>query len=148
MLLASDGDLAAAVEVFEQALLVHERASSPFERARTQLAYGSTLRRAKRRADARAALVQALEAFDALGAPRWAEKAAAELARIPGRTSRSGELTETERRVAELVAEGLSNKEVAAKLFVSVRAVEANLSKVYAKLGIRSRTQLASRLRT
>jgi DNA-binding CsgD family transcriptional regulator len=147
MLLASEGDLTAAVEALAEALLAHERASSPFELARTQLAYGITLRRLKRRADARAVLVQALELFDAVGAPRWAEQAAAELARIPGRGPASGELTETERRVAELVAEGLSNKEVAARLFVSVRAVEANLSKVYAKLGIRSRTQLAGRLR-
>jgi DNA-binding NarL/FixJ family response regulator len=58
------------------------------------------------------------------------------------------ELTETERRIAELVAEGLSNKEVAARLFVTVRTVEANLTKVYAKLGIRSRTELASRIRS
>ncbi len=83
----------------------------------------------------------------ALGAALWAEKTAAELARIPGRGRASSELTETERRVAELVADGLSNKEVAARLFVSVRAVEANLSKVYAKLGVRSRSQLAARLR-
>jgi DNA-binding NarL/FixJ family response regulator len=105
-------------------------------------------RRLKQRAAARATLEQALELFDDLGAALWAEKAAAELARIPGRGRASDELTETERRVAELVAEGLSNKEVAARLFVSVRAVEANLSKVYAKLGIRSRTQLTSRLRS
>ena len=146
MLLAHEGDLGSALTAFELALTEHERAASPFERARTQLAYGATLRRAKRRADARAALISALELFDTLGAARWAEKAAADLARIPGRAPSSGELTETERRVAELVASGLSNKEVAAKLFVSVRTVEANLSKVYAKLGIRSRTELARRL--
>ena len=91
-------------------------------------------------------LVTELVTVDTLGAARWAGKAAAELARIPGRSRGSGELTETERRVAELVAEGLSNKEVAAKLFVAVRTVEANLSKVYAKLGVRSRTELAGRL--
>ncbi len=146
MLLAQEGDLDAALEAFEQALQEHERAASPFERARTQLAYGAALRRAKRRADARAMLTDALEAFDALGAVLWAENAAAELARIPGRTRSSGELSETQRRVAELVAGGLSNKEVAAKLFITVRTVEANLSNVYAKLGIRSRTELASRL--
>ena len=103
-------------------------------------------RRVKQRAAARATLERSLELFDELGAALWAEQAAAELARISGRGPASAELTETERRVAELVAEGLSNKEVAARLFVSVRAVEANLSKVYAKLGIRSRTQLASRM--
>ena len=84
--------------------------------------------------------------FDQLGATRWAEKAAAELARIPGRKASDDTLTATERRVAELVAQGLSNKEVAAKLFVSVRAVESNLTKVYAKLGLRSRSELAGRM--
>ena len=146
LLLAHEGDLDSALEAFEQALVDHERAASPFERARTQLAYGATLRRAKRRADARAAITEALDTFDALGASVWAARAKSELARIPGRARSSGELTETERRVAELVAEGKSNKEVAADLFIAVRTVEANLSKVYAKLGIRSRTELASRL--
>lgn len=146
MLLAHEGDLDSALVAFEQALVDHQRAASPFERARTQLAYGATLRRAKRRADARAALISALELFDSLGAALWAEKAASDLARIPGRAPASGELTETERRVAELVADGKSNKEVAAELFIAVRTVEANLSKVYAKLDIRSRTELASRL--
>jgi len=87
----------------------------------------------------------ALELFDELERDLWAERAAAELARIPGRGRAAGGLTETERRVAELVAQGLSNKEVAAQLFVSVRAVEANLSRIYAKLGIRSRSELAAR---
>jgi DNA-binding NarL/FixJ family response regulator len=112
------------------------------------LAQGTVERRAKRRAAAREALTAALELFDGLGAPLWAERAAAELARVPGRGRAPSELTETERRVAELVAEGLANKEVAARLFVSVRTVEANLSKVYAKLGVRSRNQLAGRLRS
>src|SRR5262249_45408458 len=96
--------------------------------------------------DARRTLGQALELFDALGAGLWAEKTAAELARIPGRTRGSGDLTETERRVAELVAAGRSNREVAAMLYVSVRTVEANLSRIYAKLGVRSRTELARRI--
>ena len=93
------------------------------------------------------ALTKALDLFDWLGAALWAERAAAELARIPGRGPATDGLTETERRVAELVSAGLSNKAAAARLFVSVRAVEANLSKVYAKLGISARTQLAGRLR-
>jgi DNA-binding CsgD family transcriptional regulator len=147
LLAAARGDHEAARAHVERALLAHERLPQPFERARTLLAQGTIERRAKHRAAARAALTSALELFDGLGAARWAEKAAAELARIPGRGRASSELTETERRVAELVADGLSNKEVAARLFVSVRAVEANLSKVYAKLGVRSRSQLAARLR-
>jgi len=100
-------------------------------------------RRAKRRGDARETLGEALELFDALGAGLWAEKTAAELARIPGRGRGSGELSETERRVAALVAEGRSNREIAATMFVSVRTVEGNLSRIYARLGLRSRTELA-----
>jgi DNA-binding NarL/FixJ family response regulator len=76
----------------------------------------------------------------------WEQKATRELGRIGGRVTGSGELTPTELRVAELVAEGLTNREMAARLYVSVRAVEANLSKIYRKLGIRSRTQLVHRL--
>jgi DNA-binding CsgD family transcriptional regulator len=145
---AGRGDHESARAHIERALAAHERLPQPFERARTLLAQGTIERRGKRRAAARDALTAALELFDGLGAALWAEQAAAELARIPGRGRASSELTETERRVAELVADGLSNKEVAARLFVSVRAVESNLSKVYAKLGVRSRSQLASRLRS
>jgi DNA-binding CsgD family transcriptional regulator len=146
LLLAARGDAEGAIREFERAMEEHKHSPQPFERGRTLLALGSTLRRAKRRREAREALTQALETFDSVGAPLWAEKAAGELARIPGRTVSSGQLTETERRVAELVVEGMSNKEVAAKLFISVRTVEANLSKIYAKLGLRSRTELAGRL--
>jgi DNA-binding CsgD family transcriptional regulator len=144
---AARGDEESARTWIEQALAAHERLPQPFELGRTLLAQATIERRAKRRGAARDAATKALEIFDGLGAALWAERAAAELARIPGRSGRpSTELTDTERRVAELVAQGLSNKEVAAALFVSVRAVEANLSKVYAKLGIHSRTQLAARL--
>ncbi|MEX2546455.1 MAG: AAA family ATPase [Chloroflexota bacterium] len=146
LLLAARGDTEGAIAQLEDALVEHERSPQPLERGRTLLALGSTLRRAKRRRDARETLMRALELFDSLGTPLWAERAASELARIPGRPVASGELTVTERRVAELVAEGLSNKEVAAKLFISVRTVEANLSSVYAKLRLRSRSELAARL--
>src|SRR5581483_5980219 len=143
---AARGDLEDAAGEVARALRAHERLPQPFELARTLLVQGQVERRAKRRASAREALTRALELFDSLGAALWAERTAAELARIPGRTRGSGELTETERRVAELVAQGLANKQVASRLFISVRAVEANLSRVYAKLGVRSRTELASRL--
>ena len=145
LIASSDGDADAARGAIHAALEAHEELPEPFELARTRLVQGQIERRAKGRAAAREALSEALELFDTLGAAVWAERAAAELARISGRRA-AGDLTETERRVAELVADGLSNKEVAARLFVSVRAVEANLSKVYAKLGVRSRTQLAGRL--
>jgi DNA-binding NarL/FixJ family response regulator len=145
---AARGDLERAQEAISEALAAHEMLRQPFELGRTLLAQGRIERRFKHRRIAREALMRALELFDELGAPLWAEMAAAELARIPGRGRASVELTETERRVAELVTEGLSNKEVAARLFVTVRTVEANLTRVYAKLGVRSRTELASRLRS
>ncbi len=83
--------------------------------------------------------------FERLGAAPWAEKTRSGLARIGGRAPGTGGLTPSEQRVAALVAEGHSNKEVAATLFVTVKTVEANLSHVYAKLGLRSRTELAHR---
>ena len=94
-----------------------------------------------------ASLEAAADAFDELGSPGWAEETRAELTRIGGRRpSTTDELTPTERRVAELAADGLANKEIASTLFVTVRTVEDHLKKTYAKLGIRSRTQLARRL--
>jgi DNA-binding CsgD family transcriptional regulator len=146
LLEASRGDFDSARAALAQALLEHARLGQPFELGRTLLVQGMIDRRSKARSAARLSLTEALETFDSLGAPLWAEKAATELARIPGRAPSSGGLTETEDLVAQLVAGGLSNKEVAARLFVSVRAVEANLTRVYAKLGVRSRTELAGRL--
>jgi DNA-binding NarL/FixJ family response regulator len=104
-------------------------------------------RRSKKRAAARQSLEQARTAFEQLGCPGWARAAAGELNRISGRRRSPGaSLTPSEQRVAELVASGLSNKEVAAQLFISVYTVEAHLSNVYTKLGIRSRAQLARQL--
>ena len=91
-------------------------------------------------------LTQALEIFDGLGAAAWSERTRAELARIGGRAASSVDLTPTEARVAELVAAGSTNREAADALFVSVHTVEANLKRIYRKLGIRSRTELASAL--
>jgi len=136
-----------AIAELDRALTLSQASPQPLERGRTELALGSALRRVKRRREAREHLTAALEIFDNLGTPLWAERAAAEIARIPGRsTNAASGLTPTEQRVAELVANGLSNKEVASKLFISVRTVEANLSSIYAKLGLRSRSELARRL--
>src|SRR4029077_16153414 len=96
---------------------------------------------------ARRTLEQALAMFDRLGAPLWAEKTRAELRRIGGRAPTSGELTEAESRVAALVAEGRTNREVAAALFVTEHTVEAALTRAYQKRGVRSRAELAARLR-
>jgi DNA-binding NarL/FixJ family response regulator len=109
------------------------------------LALGIQQRRSKERRFARETLERALRIFNDLGASLWAEKATADLARIGGRPKGTDELTVTERRVAELVAAGSSNREVAARLFISLKTVEANLSNVYQKLGLRSRSQLSSR---
>jgi DNA-binding CsgD family transcriptional regulator len=143
---AARGDAEEARAQVDRALVAHDRLPQPFELGRTLLAQGTIERRAKRRGEARAALARALDVFDQLGAPLWAEKAADELARIPGRAPAAQGLTETERRIAELVASGLANKQVAAKMFVTVRTVEGNLTRIYSKLGVRSRTELASQL--
>jgi DNA-binding CsgD family transcriptional regulator len=143
---AARGDLGGAVAVLEHALEKHEALPMPFERARTLLALGSVRRRARQRRAARDSLEAALAVFEELGAPLWAEKARDELARIAGRT-RAGHLTATESRIAELVSDGRSNKEVAAVLFVSPKTVEYHLGRIYEKLGVHSRTELAHRLR-
>jgi len=146
LLLAGRGELADAFAAFDEALGQHARGLYPFEHARTLLALGATQRRAKRRGAARVTLGQALAVFEELGAPLWADKARAELRRIGGRTPSRGELTEAERRIAALVAEGRTNREVAATLFVTEHTVEGALTRVYRKLGVRSRAELAHRL--
>lgn len=143
LLAAAVGDLESGINEFEQSLVQLARARIPFEQGRTLLALGSTQRRAKKKAAARKTLGSALSCFQELGAAIWAARARSELARIGGRAPSRDELTPTERRVAELVAEGRTNKEVAAALFVTDRTVEFHLSHVYRKLGVRSRSELA-----
>jgi DNA-binding CsgD family transcriptional regulator len=132
-----------------EALEHHARVPVPFERAKTLLVKGAIERRVNERRAGRATLNEALEAFERLGAPLWAAKAREELARIGGRRTAGAtdRLTPTEERVAELVAAGRTNREVADTLFVSVKTVEANLSRIYRKLDVRSRTELGARLR-
>jgi DNA-binding CsgD family transcriptional regulator len=144
---AARGDHAEARQKFGAALQAHVDLPEPFEHARTLHLAGRVERTARRWGAAREAFVDALERFDQLGAARWAEKAAADLARLPGRRPRSqDDLTTREREIAELVGEGLANKAIAARLFVSVNTVEKTLTRVYSKLGVRSRTELARRL--
>jgi len=138
---AARGEIARAIELVEAV----EPSPAPFRRAHEQLLLGSLLRRARRKRAARAALEAARDGFLALEAPLWVERAEEELARIGGRSPAGSTLTASERLVAELVASGLSNKQVAAHLVVTVRTVEWHLSKVYAKLGVDSRTALAAR---
>jgi len=143
LLAAAEGDTAASLQAFERALAADEPPMYPFERGRTLLALGAVRRQALQRRAARETLEQALRMFEELGARPWAEKARHELGRISGRRAPSEELTDAERRIAELAAQGRHNKEIAARLFIGVGTVEAHLSRVYRKLGVRSRTELA-----
>jgi DNA-binding CsgD family transcriptional regulator len=115
-----------------------------FDQARSLLGLGRARRRARKWGTARESLERAVALFDELGSSGWGDRARSELSRVGARKpSPSGELTPTEQRVAELATQGLSNKEIAQALFVTVNTVEAHLSHAYAKLGIRSRAQLA-----
>jgi DNA-binding CsgD family transcriptional regulator len=141
--LAADWDERAAGELAEAAA-AYGGLGLPFDRARALLALGRAQRRSRRWGLARRSLEQAARAFDALGSGGWAEQARVERARVGGRKRRpDGALTPSEQRVVELACEGLSNKEIASALVVSVRTVEAHLSNAYTKLGVTSRTQLA-----
>jgi DNA-binding CsgD family transcriptional regulator len=146
LLAGARGDVEGAVDVLHGAVELHDGVPIPLELARTRLAYGSALRRARRKAAAREALEAARSGFEAIGARAWADRARTELGRVGGRPPSSGALTPTERRVAELVAQGLQTKQVAGRLFVSPKTVEGHLSRIYGKLGVRSRTELAHRL--
>ncbi len=135
-------------EEFERALELHREAGSPLEYGRTLLAYGSRLHRARRRVEARKRLREALEIFEELGTPPWSKQARDEL-RAAGAVERRrfgdpDELTAQEVRVAEAVARGQTNREVAAELFLSPKTIDFHLGRVYRKLGIHSRTELAT----
>jgi DNA-binding CsgD family transcriptional regulator len=145
-LLAAQGRLDEAGEALERAVRLSEELGHRAELGRALLAKGIVARRAKRKRDADDALARAVAVFEDAGIELFAERARAERARIGLRPRAPSELTETERRVAELVAAGRRNAEVAAELYMSVRAVEANLTRAYRKLGIRSRSELALRL--
>jgi DNA-binding CsgD family transcriptional regulator len=121
-------------------------ASEPLEQGRALLVLGLVARRAKRRRAAREALEGAVGIFDTLPAPLWARRARVELERIGGRRVSAGELTPSERRVADLVLAGKTNREIATELFVTVHTVEKTLTRAFARLGVRSRTELARRL--
>ena len=127
---------------------MHERAGRPFERARTELAFGEFLRRLRRRAQARTHLRAALERFDALGSALWSERARSEL-RASGETARKrdpstlDQLTLRELQIALDLAAGLTTREAAAKLYLSPKTIEYHLRSVYRKLGVASRAELA-----
>lgn len=144
LLALARGEAEEALACVGRALDEHDRLEWPFERARTLLVRGRTLRRLGRRSDAAAALAEARTAFATLRNPLWHAKAEAEERRLGGRRRAGRDLTPTEQRVADLARQGLRNAEIAARLYVTPKTVEATLSRVYRKLGVRSRTELAS----
>lgn len=146
LLAATSGDLEAAETAYRAALVHHERLPMPFELGRTRLLVGQLLRRRNERRAAREELENALGIFTELGTRVWSERAADELKRIPIRRKAAEGLTPTELQVARLAAAGRTNREVAQALFLSPKTVEANLSRVYRKLGIRSRAELGARM--
>jgi DNA-binding CsgD family transcriptional regulator len=143
---AAQGEVDRAGALLDRAFAQHKEVGDPFGAARALLGLGVVRRRARKKRGAREAIQSALDDFVELGAATWAAKARSELGRIGGRT-REGGLTSAERRVADLVAEGRTNREVASALFVTERTVASHLTHVYAKLGVRSRTELARQLR-
>ena len=139
----ASGDIPAAMQALERALAGHDRLPMPFEEARTRLMFGSVLRRAGRRSDARRELQAARTEFVRLGTPLQAEQARAELAGIGGKPGSDGSITAMEQRIITLAAAGRTSREVASALCVSVRTVDSHLGHIYRKLGLRSRTELA-----
>jgi DNA-binding CsgD family transcriptional regulator len=147
-LLAPDDE---AEEQYRRSIEVLGGANSPTELARSLLVYGEWLRRQRRRRDARDQLAAAFDAFADMGAQGFAARARTELQATGGhaRTRRAGApsaLTAQETQVARLVAEGDTNREVAAKLFISPATVEYHLRHTYQKLGVSSRTQLTRKI--
>ena len=144
---AAAGDVGRAASLLQEAVAQHEEVGDPYGRARALLSLGIVRRRERQKRGAREAIAAALDGFEQLGAATWVERARDELGRIGGRTREEG-LTAAERRVARLVAEGRTNREVAAALFLGERTVASHLTHIYAKLGVRSRTELAGKVQT
>lgn len=139
---AASGDLDGAQAAMEEAVTLHDRVGEPFELGRTLLVKGETEKRAKRWRQARVSLRRAADIFEELGAVRWAERTQTGLRGMPGRAPGPRSLTSAEERVVGMVAEGMSNPEIAGALFIAPKSVEARLTRIYRKLGIASRPEL------
>lgn len=144
LLLAASGELDAASAELDRAVRLEQELGRPFGLARAELARGAVARRGRHRSTARQALQRALQLFEAVGSPIWAGRAREELAHAAARVPAAFELTPTQRHIAELVASGCSNPEIATKLFMSRKTVERHLTLAYQRLGVRSRAELAA----
>jgi DNA-binding CsgD family transcriptional regulator len=144
LLLAAEGQLEGAERALAAALTQHERMEMPLARARTQLVAGTLLRRRRQRARAAEVLEAGRAAFEALGARVWVERTTAEIERLGVRSTAQRGLTPIEADIARLVASGLTNREIADRVFLSPKTVEANLSRIYRKLEVRSRAELVA----
>jgi DNA-binding NarL/FixJ family response regulator len=142
MSLAARGDVEAAAKKAHEAMAEHDRLPMPFERGRTLLLLGQLQRRQRQKERSRATLREALQTFEAMSAPLWAKRVRSELDRAEVAPTHDQALTPSEQRVAELAASGMTNKDVATALFISPKTVEANLGRIYRKLGIKSRAEL------
>jgi DNA-binding NarL/FixJ family response regulator len=148
MALAAVGDVEGAERLARQALAEHDRVPMRFERARTLLWLGQLQRRQRQKEIATTTLREALAAFEDMVSALWADRARSELGRTNVTPTRDLALTPGEQRVAELAASGMTNRDVAAALFISPKTVEANLARIYRKLGIKSRAELGRHMGT
>ena len=146
ILLAARGEIDGAIDAAELAMREHDRLPMPFERARTLLLLGQLQRRKRQKQKAVDSLREAQHVFDQLGAPLWAQRAREELSRTNVGPGHDAGLTPSEQRVAELAASGMTNKDIAAALFISPKTVEHNIGRIYRKLGIRTRAELGQRI--
>lgn len=142
LLTAAQGRIEEALEAADRGTVMFDDLPYPFERARSWLVLGKLQRRAKRKREARQSLHTATAMFEALGAKSWMATSLGEAGRIGGRAARPAGLSSTEERVALLAAQGLTNREIGSEMFISVRTVEANLTRAYRKLGVKSRPEL------
>jgi DNA-binding CsgD family transcriptional regulator len=146
LLAAASGDTGLALEQIQRALELDEACPVPFERNRSLLVAGVVHRRARHKAAARGALAEAASGFAALGAAEWSDRCEQEMQRVGTPAASVTSLTATEQKIAELAATGLTNRQVAEQSFLSSKTVEANLARVYRKLGITSRAELGARM--
>jgi DNA-binding NarL/FixJ family response regulator len=144
LLTAKQGDPAAALERLEKSIRTAGVRVYPLDLARAELTRGRIARQARRRSVARTAFLDAIEQFEAYGAPAWREVAETELARldVPSRSRQPSELTDNEQQIVSMVRDGSTNREIAAALYLSVKAVESQLTRLYRRFGVANRTQL------